>query len=536
MLSKWPIRNKLLFGIVLLLVIVATLSYSGFHGVYAYRSLVRSLSGRATELPLAATFSRQVGDLRVIVGEAQAANDARGEVASRADTAQDADMAKRFKLLLAQGTETLQQYRDQLVGNNPKDSRINDSSEEWEVVHQIDAKLVDIRRASDNGKWVASNDKLATIQADLDALQDLGGKLPSFLHRRIQNFAGEVRTQYRTLIILTWITTVLAALLVVLLLRLFYGWIFRPLRMLVKGSRRVAGGEFGYRIKLDSTDEMAELADAMNDMTARFQSIRDGLDREVQERTKQVVRSEQLASVGFLAAGVAHEINNPLASIALCAESLEGRIQELLETVGQDTNPDYDVIRNYLRMIQDEAFRCKGITERLLDFSRMGDVVHQTTDLRELVEGVIDMVGHLGRYDDKHIELVPGDTVLAPVNAQEMKQVVLNLITNALDSLSSGGTLRIELEQLAGQAVLTFTDNGCGMTEEVQKHLFEPFFTRRRSGQGTGLGLSITYRIVADHGGQIDAFSEGPDKGSQFRVKLPLSAAEKEKSHRYQAA
>ena len=99
--------------------------------------------------------------------------------------------------------------------------------------------------------------------------------------------------------------------------------------MLIEGSRRVAAGEFGYRIKLDTRDEMSELADAMNDMTARFQAIRDDLDRQVQERTKQVVRSEQLASVGFLAAGVAHEINNPLASIALCAESLEGRLHEV---------------------------------------------------------------------------------------------------------------------------------------------------------------------------------------------------------------
>ena len=118
-------------------------------------------------------------------------------------------------------------------------------------------------------------------------------------------------------------------------IRLFYNWIFRPLRVLVDGSRRVAAGEFGYRIMLDTDDEMAELADAMNDMTARFQAIRDDLDRQVQERTKQVVRSEQLASVGFLAAGVAHEINNPLASIAMCAESLEGRIGEVLGSDAQ---------------------------------------------------------------------------------------------------------------------------------------------------------------------------------------------------------
>ena len=127
-----------------------------------------------------------------------------------------------------------------------------------------------------------------------------------------------------------WIASVTAALFFALFVRLFYRWMFRPLRILIRGSREVAGGNFDFRIRMDTRDEMAELAEAMNDMTRRFQDIRDDLDRQVQERTKQVVRNEQLASVGFLAAGVAHEINNPLASIAMCAESLEGRIREAL--------------------------------------------------------------------------------------------------------------------------------------------------------------------------------------------------------------
>ena len=113
--------------------------------------------------------------------------------------------------------------------------------------------------------------------------------------------------------------------------QLFRKWIARPLATLVEGSREVAAGKFDHRIRLDSDDEMGELAEAMNAMTARFQEIRDDLDRQVRERTKQVVRSEQLASVGFLAAGVAHEINNPLASIAMCSESLESRLSRAAE-------------------------------------------------------------------------------------------------------------------------------------------------------------------------------------------------------------
>src|SRR5262249_11512580 len=123
----------------------------------------------------------------------------------------------------------------------------------------------------------------------------------------------------------------------------------------------------------------------------------------------------------------------------------------------------------------------------------------------------------------RRIEFMPGERVIAAVNAQEIKQVVLNLVTNALDSVEDGGLLKIELGRTADFAEMVFTDNGCGMTEEVLKHLFEPFFTRKRGGPGTGLGLSIVYRIVAEHGGLIEATSAGQGHGSQFIVTLPLA-------------
>jgi signal transduction histidine kinase len=283
-------------------------------------------------------------------------------------------------------------------------------------------------------------------------------------------------------------------------------------------------------------DEIGELAEALNAMTTRFREIRDDLDRQVQERTNQVVRSEQLASVGFLAAGVSHEINNPLASIALCSESLEGRLHDLLEGAAPDRLEDVQVARNYLQMIQREAFRCKQITEKLLDFARRGDCQRHPTELRELALGVIDMVQHLGQYQDKRLELLDGPPVIAAVNAQEIKQVVLNLITNGLESLDVGGVVRVTIESEADEARLIVEDDGCGMTDEVRKHLFEPFFTRRRSGQGTGLGLSITYRIVEEHCGRIEATSAGPGRGSRFVVSIPVGLANKETHHRYQAA
>ena len=132
------------------------------------------------------------------------------------------------------------------------------------------------------------------------------------------------------------------------------------------------------------------------------------------------------------------------------------------------------------------------------------------------------MVRHFVRYREKHLDFNCPRPVVAAVCAPELKQVVLNLITNALDSLDPGGTVRIRLTAVANRVELVVEDNGCGMSEEVLRHLFEPFFTRRRDGQGTGLGLSISYRIVQDHGGTIEPFSEGPGRGSRVRVTFPL--------------
>jgi two-component system, NtrC family, sensor kinase len=366
-------------------------------------------------------------------------------------------------------------------------------------------------------------------------LHSLALELPSHLCTKLAGLSQEVRGQYELLFLCEWAAAISSVLIFFLFVRLSYRWIFRPLRILIAGSRRVADGEFDCRIVLDTRDEMSELARAMNDMTSRFQEIRDDLDRQVQVRTKQVVRNEQLASVGFLAAGVAHEINNPLASIAMCAESLEGRFHELLD----ESNSEREVIAHYLQMIQAEAFRCKGITEKLLDFSRVGPGRREATDLGELVRGVLEMLGHLGKYQRKHVEFSSDAAVIAEVNPQEIKQVVLNLLTNAMDSLDDGGLVRVRLNAGDGRAILTVADEGCGMTPDVLEHIFEPFFTRRRDGQGIGLGLSITYRIIADHGGDIEAASEGTGRGSTFRVRLPLAgqpSLAKDRDHQRQAA
>ena len=531
--NKWSIRRKSVFGVALLVLMVLILFGMGLQTGYAYRCLVRALSSRVPELPIAAELSRDVAGLRMTLSRLQGlhANRFAFNASSKDPFAWSCRM--EFQLDMQRIKATLDQYRDRLEDKIREGSEMNDNRAEWETVHEIERSLVRIEQVQSEGDWLSDLDKIDQLEKETEHLQQLGAKLPSHLHNTLGNLAGDVRLKYRALIITTWAVGIAATLILFFYIQLFYRWVFEPLRTLLGGSRRVAAGDFNYRIQLKNDDEMAELADAMNNMTERFQAIRDDLDAQVRQRTREVVRSEQLASVGFLAAGVAHEINNPLASIAMCAESLEARLRHL-KAEGDD---EQKVINGYLKMIQEEAFRCKEITEKLLDFSRAEDTRRQAVELTQLIRDVIDMVGHLSRYRDRTIRFEPEGTFVIPVNPQEIKQVVLNLLTNALDSLEPGGTVLIELstKRSDGQhfVELDVIDDGCGMQADVLKHIFDPFYTRKRSthGQekGTGLGLSITYRIVQEHGGTIEATSEGAGLGSVFRVRLPIEIKQKSK-------
>jgi signal transduction histidine kinase len=374
-----------------------------------------------------------------------------------------------------------------------------------------------------------ASDQAALLAGRLRELESLVSTLPEYLQESIHSFPYEVRSQYRWRIALAWLTSGGTVVLLGLLAWLTYGWIFRPLRVLIKGSRKVADGRFDYRIRLDSHDEMGELAAAMNQMTERFQSIHDDLDRQVQDRTRQVVRSEQLASVGFLAAGVAHEINAPLGRIAACAKSLQQR----MDHKSRDSEPQRRATFAQLRQIQDEAFRCKEITQSLLDFSRMGSAERQSVDLTDLVQGMIDVLRHVGRYQGKHVDFAPAGPVMATVNAQQMRVVVLNLLCHGLDSGEEGGRVSVQLSDCDDGLELTVSDSGRGLTSAELAGVFEPCL--RRSRQGTGLGLAISARIVKDHGGCITAASTGLGHGTQFRVCLPTAVQLQEPLHARQA-
>lgn len=525
MLRHRTIRSRMYFGIASLVVAVAILSLGSFEGVFKFRKVTKSIRERALELPLTSRLQREISSLRIAYYRFQYESANQRNLLSP-----DADLLN-LKADFFQGIDAvrlaLDDYQKQLESSEVYDPRFANIEEESKVVLAMRKDVEALRALPQGDNWLLiSGTGVYGTAERLDDLQISASTLPELMKRRMEAFAEEAKTDYHTWITLSSISTGTASIILLLLVWKFNDWIFRPLNVLIAASRKVAKGDYSHRIELPTQDEVAELAAAMNDMTRHFCVIRDDLDQQVRERSREAIRNEQLASVGFLAAGVAHEINNPLASIAWAAESMESRLSDLgLEEsfeAGSAEAQELEVIRKYLRRIESEAFRCKEITDGLLDFSRTGNSTKSRTDLNELCEGVIEMVRHLGKYKQKKIAFVAKERVFATVCPQEIKQVVLNLVTNALDSVSENGQVQVELSTKNNLANLRVVDNGCGMTPEVLEHLFEPFFTTKQNGQGTGLGLSITYRIVKEHGGAIVPFSNGASRGSEFTVTLPL--------------
>ena len=208
-----------------------------------------------------------------------------------------------------------------------------------------------------------------------------------------------------------------------------------------------------------------------------------------------VARAEKLAAVSRLAAGVVHEINNPLATIAACAESLEKRIEE----GAFSDSPDAEDLREYLGLIRDEAFRCKSITNGLLDFSRLRAGQRMPVNVSDLIKATARLVTHQGRGDNIKIEIETADDLPVVLgDGGQLQQAVIALATNAIDAMPDGGTLTLRAAQSGSRILIEVRDSGIGIPPENMTKIFDPFFTTKDVG---GLGLAVCYGILSDHGG-----------------------------------
>lgn len=293
----------------------------------------------------------------------------------------------------------------------------------------------------------------------------------------------------------------------------------RPIQQLTEGARSIARGDLDTRIDLRGSDELAVLAQAFNEMAGSLIDSREELTQRNEQLTRaneelhriyeRLTRAERLAAVGQVAAGVSHEIDNPVGIIL-------GYAQLLLEDMAPEDRRREDV-----QAIIDECLRCKRITGGLLGLSRTGARQWEPVDLAELIEGTWASLQpqKLFRWIKFSMSLSPNVPGLIG-DADRLRQVLVNLLLNAVQALNGEGQIMITLVQSGKGAEIRVDDNGPGIDDEQKEAIFDPFFSTKEKGKGTGLGLAICRKLIEEHGGSIDAL-DSKLGGACMKIYLP---------------
>ncbi|KPJ69952.1 hypothetical protein AMJ44_01315 [candidate division WOR-1 bacterium DG_54_3] len=302
--------------------------------------------------------------------------------------------------------------------------------------------------------------------------------------------------------------------------------ITNPLHKMVLATQKIAKGDLTHKLNVQSRDEIGALAQSFDRMTeelrvANLKLIEWGktLEKKVEERTEEIrkmqahlVEQEKLASLGKLAAGIAHEINNPLGGILIYSHLL-------LEDT-KKKSPQYDNLKKIVK----ETSRCKDIVKGLLQFARPKDPEMIKTDINEILENSLSIMERQVLFQNINLERkYSTDLPKIVADSAQLQQVFMNIILNAAEAMDGNGTLTIKtcLQGDGEHISIEFTDTGHGIKEEDKMRLFEPFFTTKEVGKGTGLGLAISYSIIQKHEGTIKVTSQ-EEKGSTFTVILPV--------------
>lgn len=301
----------------------------------------------------------------------------------------------------------------------------------------------------------------------------------------------------------------------------------RPLRLLTLKAQRVGQGDLGGPLTLSQRDEIGVLAHEVNAMCERLAEANARTANETQARLRaleQLRHADRLITVGRLAAGVAHELGTPLNVIV-------GRAKML-----RRGDVEAEVAREYLAAISEQAERTTGIIRQLMDFARRREPKMSNTDVLAVSRAIVRLMEPLARRRQITLAAVSSEPVLARGDAQQLEQVLSNLVVNAIQACAEGGRVELSVGTAAtavgvnaqdpatGWAFVRVSDNGQGMNEATMQRIFEPFFTTKDVGQGTGLGLSVAHGIVTEHGGHI-AIESTLGEGSAFTVYLPRGDA-----------
>jgi two-component system, NtrC family, sensor kinase len=306
-----------------------------------------------------------------------------------------------------------------------------------------------------------------------------------------------------------------------------------PLKALEAGTEKLARGQLGYQIKTHSHDELGDLADSFNGMSLQLRAANEEivawartLEDRVDEKTRQLRRAhdqmlhaEKMASIGKMAAVVAHEINNPLSGILTYARLL----RKWMENAETDES-HRDEAQQCLELIASESRRCGDLVKNLLTFSRTAPMNPEPTDLGTVVDRLVRLVQHKLEMTGIQLQVdFAADLPRVYCDPAQMEQVLLALVMNSLDALPRGGNLWMRARVLpdSDQIEIQVRDDGSGIPREILPHVFEPFLTTKESGQGVGLGLAISHSIVERHHGRIEVQSEW-GRGTTFTITLPI--------------
>jgi two-component system NtrC family sensor kinase len=341
-------------------------------------------------------------------------------------------------------------------------------------------------------------------------------------------YVGMLEKPYRDLrnnVMLTF--TGIAVLCVIFLLVILFfitSSIIHPLQNMVLATNKIAQGDLNHRVEINFRDEIGQLSQSFNQMTENLKVANENLiqwgktlEKRVGERTKelretqdQLIQSEKMASLGKMAAGVAHEINNPLTSILI-------NTHLMLEKIGKNS-----AFQESLTLIADETQRCTNIVKGLLEYSRQNPPQKAYSDINQIINRTLALLENQASFQNIHI-IKNLSRSLPPIkfDKDKIKQVFWNLMINASEAMPNGGTLTITSQLSADKKYIevVFIDTGVGIPREAITKLFDPFFTTKTSG--TGLGLAVSYGIVDQHQGKIEVKSE-VGQGSVFVVSLPI--------------
>jgi two-component system NtrC family sensor kinase len=480
-------------------------------------SLARKLALRTAALVvgLALLGAASLWGLVALTGHFETASDQYERLRRVYEIGHNAASARMLSRLSPPDAAAMREHLDHAVEQTQTRSRSGDGPGENAEFEALARLLVEARKQLDEPDMP---------EARLAKLNEILGRVAAAASSTSAEIVANRESAWRHLLATIAVIATLGLVLVigaVLIGVQQYRSVVNPLRRIEAAVSRIAGGDFAARVPEGGDREFARLAERFNRMTEELQTLYARLEEQVNSKSAQLVRSERLASVGYLAAGVAHEINNPLGIISGYAESA---LRQIAAGNGSATAKT----EKALRIICDEAFRCKAITDKLLTLAKPGSAERSATDLGAVAKRVTVVVADLPQFRGRRLRLESkgGDDTTVLANEGEITQVLLNLICNALEAVAAeSGEVVVATRRRGGWGVVEVRDNGRGMAAEVLAQVFEPFFTDKpsRGERGTGLGLSVAHAIAQQHGGSLRAHSDGPGRGSVFTLEIPLA-------------